>query len=97
MFKIILPMVLPTCATLFVLDFITQWNAYESFLIWYPSTPNIAYGMYTFQNNASQGSGAATVPEILAGFIMCMIPSSILYLSTQKLIQSKFTVGGLKG
>lgn len=97
MFKIILPMVLPTCATLFILDFITNWNSYESFLIWYPSTPNIAYGMYTFQSTASQGSGAATVPEILAGFIMCMIPSAILYLSSQKLIQSKFTVGGLKG
>lgn len=97
MFKIILPMVLPTCATLFILEFITNWNAYESFLIWYPSTPNIAYGMYTFQNVASQGSGAATVPEILAGFIMCMIPSAVLYLSSQKLIQSKFTVGGLKG
>lgn len=97
MFKIIVPMVLPTCATLFILDFIANWNAYESFLIWYPSTPNIAYGMYTFQSVASQGSGAATVPEILAGFIMCMIPSAILYLSSQKLIQSKFTVGGLKG
>ncbi|MBQ8283969.1 MAG: carbohydrate ABC transporter permease [Clostridia bacterium] len=86
MFKIIIPMVIPTCATLFILEFIANWNAYENFLIWFPSTPNIAYGMYSFQSAASQGSGAATVPEILAGFIMCMIPSAILYLSSQKLI-----------
>ncbi len=97
MFRVIIPMVIPTCATFYILGFIGAWNSYEDFLIWYPSTPNIAYGMYRFQGSAQSGSGAATTPEIMAGFIMCMIPSAILYLSSQKLIASKFTVGGLKG
>lgn len=97
MFNIIIPMVLPTCATIFILDFIANWNAYETILIWFPSTPNLAYGMYKFQIDASKGASALTEPQILSGFIFAMIPSVVLYISSQKLITSKFTVGGLKG
>ncbi len=99
MFQIVGPMVLPTMATFFILGFVGSWNAYETFLINYPSTPNLAFGMWRFQSGtgATAGSGGATIPQILAGFVICMIPSSILYLSSQKLIYSKFTVGGLKG
>ncbi len=98
MIKIIIPMVIPTCATLYILGFVTAWNTYEAFLIWYPSTPNLAYGMYMFQQNATQGSTAALqMPEILAGMVLVMIPSLLLYIASQKLISSKFTVGGLKG
>lgn len=98
MFRIILPMVLPTCAMIYVLSFISLWNAYESFLVWYPSTPNLGYGMWYFQHYAGRGgSGAIRPPVIMAGFVICMIPSMVLYLSSQKLISSKFMVGGLKG
>lgn len=98
MFRVIIPMVIPTCATLFMLQFITQWNNYETFLVWYPSSPNLAYGMYKFQYSATSGNeGAATTPQILAGFTVTMIPSMIIYISGQKLMKSKFTVGGLKG
>ena len=98
MFRVIIPLVLPTCATLYVLGFVAAWNAYESFLIWYPSTPNLGYGMWYFQYHAkTDGSSAVRTPTILAGFVVCMIPSIALYLSSQKLITGKFTVGGLKG
>lgn len=97
MFKIIIPMVIPTCATFFILNFISAWNAYESFLVWYPSTPNLMFGMWKFQSTGGAAALGATTPDILAGFVVCMIPTMILYLSAQKLITSKFTVGGLKG
>ncbi len=98
MFKIIIPMVIPTCATLFILGFITGWNDYESFLVWYPSTPNLSYGMYVFQYRATAGSsGAIRDPHILAGYTLVMLPSLIIYSCGQKVMRSKLTVGGLKG
>ncbi len=97
MFKIIIPMALPTCATIYILSFISHWNTYESFLIWYPSTPNLAYGMFKFQTLATSGASAATVPQIMAGFFIVMIPTLILYLLSQKLLKSNFMVGGIKG
>lgn len=97
MFKIIIPMVLPTCATFYLLGFIGTWNSYESFLVMYPSYPNVSYGVYRFQSTAGNGAEGLRVPQIFAGMIMVMIVPMILYLSFQKIIRSKFTVGGLKG
>ena len=94
-FKIMLPMMLPTCTVLFVLNFLAVWNDYMSFLIWLPSYANLAYGIYIFQIDAA--SYGATMPDILAGFVVVMIPTIALYAVSQKLIMSKFTVGGLKG
>lgn len=94
-FQVMLPMVLPTCTVLLVLGFIGGWNSYEIFLIWLPSYANLAYGMYYFQSNAALTG--ATIPQVLAGFVVVSVPTAILYLASQNLIMSKFTIGGLKG
>ena len=95
MWKIYIPMILPTCAVQFVMGFLSNWNDYGTFLIWLPSYPNLAYGMYLFQSNSALYAG--TINEIMAGLALVAIPTSVLYMSCQKLITSKFTVGGLKG
>ncbi len=97
MFRIIIPMVIPTCITIYILEFINFWNVYQDFLIWFPSSPNIAYGMYKFQMTASNGSEGISTPQVVAGLMIIMIPSLVLYLSGQKIMKSNFTVGGLKG
>ena len=48
-----------------------------------------------FQYNASLYM--VGTPIVLAGFTVLAIPTTILYLLSQKLIMSKFNVGGLKG
>lgn len=95
-FKMYMPMILPTDVVIFVLTFLGSWNDYQTFMIWLPSTPNLAYGLYLFQGVSRRLYKASTV-EIMAGFSLVIIPTVILYISSQKLILSKFTVGGLKG
>ncbi len=95
-FKMYLPMILPTDMVIFILSFLGSWNDYQTFMIWLPSTPNLAYGLYIFQGISRKLYKASTV-EIMAGFSLVIIPTVILYVSSQKLILSKFTVGGLKG
>ena len=94
-FKLYLPMSLPTCAVLYILAFLGSWNDYQTPMMMLPSYPNLAYGMYYFERNAAMFE--ANVPTIMAGFTIIMLPTAILYLLSQKLIVSKFTVGGLKG
>lgn len=99
-FKMYLPMILPTSAVIFLLTFLGQWNDYASFKIWLPSYSNLAYGLYEFQDNVlnlSGGGTAGTVPMVMAGFTIVVIPTVLVYFLSQKLIMSKFTVGGLKG
>ena len=94
-FRIMLPMVIPTSLVFFLLGFLGAWNDYNTSLIWLPSNPTLAYGMYIFQQQAAQYM--ATVPEILAGFIIIMIPTVLLYLLLHNAIISKVQMGGLKG
>ena len=95
MFKVMFPLALPTLATVFILAFIGNWNDYMTVLTYLWKVPNLAFGMYMFQNEAARYG--ATMPEVLAGLILAAIPSATLYLASQKLILSKFAVGGLKG
>lgn len=96
MFRIMIPIILPTATVLFVLNFIGAWNDYTTPLIWLPSYPNLPYGMYIFQMTATHGAGAST-PVIMAGFSVIMLPTVLLYFLSQKIINSNFVVGGLKG
>jgi len=95
LFRIMLPMALPSFAVLFILNFLGSWSDYTTFLIWLPSYASLALGMYYFQQNSSLYM--ATTPEIMAGFTIVIIPTMTLFLLSQRLILSKFTVGGLKG
>lgn len=93
MIRVILPLAIPTLFTLYILGFIDNWNDYSSTLMYIRSTPTIAYSLYAFKAN---GVGYVTLPETLAAYAICSIPSVILYCSCQKLIARSLTVGGLK-
>lgn len=93
---IMFPMVLPSAGVLIVLGVIGGWNDYETFLIWLPSYANVARGIYNFQYMARLDLGA-TMPQILAGFVVVSLPVIFLYICFQKVITANFMVGGLKG
>ena len=95
MFLIMIPMMIPTFSAVFLVNFLSTWNDYNTFLLWLPSYVNLSYGMYLFQEDASR-YGAA-VPQVTAGFIICMLPTTIIYVAFQKLISTKLTIGGIKG
>ena len=94
-YKMYLPMAIPTMAVIFVLTFLGAWNDYATFYIYLPATPNLSYGLYLISGVA--GAFHAADPQIMAGFVIALLPAVVLYLISQKLIVSKFTVGGLKG
>lgn len=95
LFRIYFPMILPTALSIFVLAFMGAWNDYGTYMVWLPHHPNIAYGMYLFYRKANQFR--VSLPELMAGFTVVMIPTIVLYLLTHNIITSKIFVGGLKG
>lgn len=95
MFKIMLPMVLPTIATFAILNFMGYWNNYGVFLTYLPSYPSLSVGIFDFEMRSSVEGVPATV--VMACYVLVMIPTATLYLSSQKMITTKFMVGGLKG
>lgn len=92
--KIMLPMASATLGVLFVLQFIGYWNAYEFNLIYLPSMPTIAYGLYRFSVDASNN---ITIPQQFAASIMLAIPMIALFIATKDKIMGSISIGGLKG
>ena len=94
-FHIHLPIMLPTIFLYYILGVFGTWNDYMTPLVWLPSMPNVALGIYQFQYDAAKY--AATLPQVLAAFILMSIPTTIFYICNQKLIVSRMVMTGLKG
>lgn len=95
LFRIMLPMMMPAMGVIYLLGFLGAWNDYMTPLVWLRSFPNLALGMYFFQYSAAKYG--ASIPEILAGFVIVSIPSVILFLSLQGKVMKNLSVGGIKG
>lgn len=95
MIKIYMPLILPLASAQFIMAFLAKWNDYNTNVVWLPSYPNLAYGAFMYQTNAS-GLGAS-IPELLAGMVILAIPSFIIWGLSQKLVSQKMAIGGLKG
>lgn len=94
-YKIMFPMVITTCVVFWLLSFLGTWNDYNTSLIWLPSYPTLAYGMWIFKDQITM-YGSST-PEVLAGFLMMSVPLALLITFSKNLITEKMQVGGLKG
>ncbi len=93
--KIMLPMSKTALFVLILLKFITNWNDYNTTLVWYPSYPTIAYGLYYFQQSSTLG--LSSKPIQLAAAIISAIPSFILFIVFRDKMMNSLTMGGLKG
>ena len=94
LFRIMMPMVAGTYFTVLLLNFIAFWNDYQVPLIYLPTHPPVALGLYKF-NFASSGS-LSNVPMKLAGSFLVLLPVLVVFLAFHKRILGKIHMGGLK-
>lgn len=95
MLQVIIPQSLNTIVTVFVLSFISYWNDYQIPLLYLPSYPTAAYGIYDFvvQNSAGEG---AYVPTQLAATIIMTLPIILVFIIANKRIRVSVAMGGIK-
>ena len=96
MMQVIIPQSLNTIVTVFVLSFITYWNDYQIPLLYLPSYPTAAYGIYDFVvlNAANEGAYA---PTQLAATLIMTLPIIIVFIIANKRIRVSVAMGGIKG
>lgn len=94
LFKVMLPQVLPSITALFIMQFITAWNDYESTAVYMNEYPNLSYGIYVL---SEQSIYMGIVPMYFAGVILALIPVLTLFIIFQNTIMEKVYLGGLKG
>ena len=95
MTRVMLPLVRTSFLAIFLLNFIVYWNDYQSPMLYLPSFPTVAYGLFYMKFVSTQSFGK--IPMQLTGCIIMCIPSLVLFLIFQEKLMGNLTVGGLKG
>ena len=93
LFKIMMPLVSSTTFAISIMTFIQLWNAYEQPMLYLPSMPTIAYGLFQF----SKSSHSANAPALMSAAYMVCIPTIILFIIFRDKIMVNVSVGGIKG
>ena len=94
-FTIILPQVVPCLVAIMITQAIGVWNDYGTIMIYLRESPNLAYGLYMYNTDSRYAENSK--PVYFAAAVISAIPIIILYASTQNLILTNMTAGGLKG
>lgn len=91
-FKIMLPLAFPMILTLSITGFIGLWNSYEALMIYLPSYPTLAVGMYQVAENY-----VGKEPVYYAAMIVSLVPVVTIFIAFSDLIMNNMSIGGLKG
>lgn len=96
---IILPLSVKMIGTVMLLQFITLWNDYQTPLLYLPTHPTLAYGIYNLIEAGMDGAAnriLGNVPTKVAGCMLLAIPILVLFIVFRKKIMGNVSMGGLK-
>ena len=93
-FQIMLPMIKGPLVALGILAFISRWNQYDKILLYLPSFPTLATGLYIFQNVTTR---MTNIPVYFCGVLLSIIPTLTIFCIFSDTIMQSVTQGGLKG
>ena len=71
------------------------WNDYQTPLIYLPSHPTIALGMYRMSYIAI--NELATIPMRMTAAVFMLVPTLALFACFHKRLLGNLTMGGIKG
>ena len=92
--KIMYPQAIGPILTFAITDFIAGWNDYMSPLMYMPSFPTLASGLYVYESDAMR---LINYPLYFSGVIITIIPIIIIFICFQDTIMSSVSIGGIKG
>ena len=92
---IIMPMIRNTFFTVMLINFINFWNEYQTPMVYLPSYPTVAVGMFKIKE--SSGSEFARIPYRLAGSLLMFMPIFLVFLAVHEKLIGNLSVGGIKG
>jgi len=78
----------------FLLNFITQWNNYETPLLYFNNMPTLSLGLHAFQQEIQY---AANYPAYFAGALIAMLPILLIFVFFADKLMGQMYSGGLKG
>ena len=93
-FKVMLPQGVPIMLTYAITGAIGNWNEYNTMILYLPSFPTLASGLFEYQSNAVR---SVNYPVYFAGLLISMVPTIALFAAFSEKIMTSISIGGLKG
>lgn len=94
LFRLVLPLISKTFTTIMLILFVTYWNEYQTPLMFTPSVPTLAVGLYKFSFSSSDEYSSS--PIQLAGSMILFIPIFIIFVALQDKLMGNISMGGMK-
>ena len=94
--RIMLPMVKNVFWTIALIYFISYWNDYQTPLLYMPSYPTLAYGVYNMTVNTSASMGLNYKTVQMAASMALILPILILFIIFKEKMMGNLTMGGEK-
>ena len=73
--RVMLPQAMPMLSTFFILHAIGSWSDYSTPMLYFPSHPNVAYGLYLVSNELTRGD----MPSYFAALVLSALPVLIVF------------------
>ncbi len=93
-FKVMFPQARAIFGSLFLSQWIIQWNSYESALVYLPKLPLLPVGIYQF---STEMQFRARLDILFAACVIVSIPAILLFAIFNKTITTNVSIGGIKG
>lgn len=93
-FRVMLPQSKPIFGALFLTCWMSNWNNYESALIYLPNLPTLPVGIFQFNTEMMY---RARLDILFAACVIIAIPAIVLFVAFNKVITTNVSVGGIKG
>lgn len=103
MLTIVVPLASKIIFTTTLLSFVAMYNEYTTALLYMPTHPTLAFGVYTMSQNseASLSNGVRFQPTStsarMAAIMILAIPMVILFIFAKDKLMGNVSVGGIKG
>ena len=95
--SIMLPMVRNILFTVILLNFVGFWNDYQAPLLYFPSYPTLAYGLYYMTAGPGAYETAISNPPMrLAASMVIFVPILTVFIIFRNRIIGNVTMGGVK-
>lgn len=84
----------PMFVAMFLTQWISVWNSYESALVYLPKLPTLPVGIYQFNTEMIY---QMRLDILFAGCLIVVLPALIMFIAFNKTITTSVTAGGIKG
>lgn len=95
MFKIYFPLAIKMISTVFLIMFVSLWNDYQTPMIFMPTKPTLAFGVFYFSSMSGNVAFYNDPTKIAANMILAL-PILVLFIIFKNRLMGDISLGGIK-